>query len=75
MPEFFNLNTCMEYLTIPIVTVINISVVVPGDPCEFFIEMVRNHVPEFQVQYGFGIETDSKIITYLDIYMKLMLSN
>ena len=33
-----------------------------GDPREFFIEMVRNHIPEFQVQYGFGLKTDSKRI-------------
>ena len=62
MAELFNLNTCIEYLDIPIVTVINISVAVPGDPCEFFIDMVRNHIPEFQVQYGFGMKTASNII-------------
>ena len=70
MPEFLNLNTCIEYLVIPIVTVINVSVAVPGDPRD----MVRNHFPEFQVQYGFGIKTDSKINAHLNIYMKLMLS-
>ena len=74
MTELLNVNTCIEYLAIPIVTVINVSVAVPGDPCEFFIDMVRNHFPEFQVQYGFGIKTDIKIIAHLNISMKLMLS-
>ena len=74
MLEFLNVNTCIEYLGIPIVTVINVSVAVPGDPHEFFIDMVQNHFPEFQVQYGFGIKTDSKIIAHLNICMKLMLS-
>ena len=56
------MNTCIEYLDIPLVTVINVSVVMPGDPREFFIDMVHDHFPEFQVQYGFGMKTDSKII-------------
>ena len=47
MAELFNLNTCIEYLDILLVTVINMSVVVPGDPHEFFIDMVCNHIPEF----------------------------
>ena len=56
------MNTCIEYLDIPLVTVINVSVAMPGDPREFFIDMVHDHFPEFQVQYGFGMKTDSKII-------------
>ena len=47
--------------------VINVSVAVSGDPREFFIELVRNHLPEFQVQYGFGLKTDSKTIYHLHI--------
>ena len=73
MTELLNVNTCIEYLAIPIVTVINVSVAVPGDPREFFIDMVRNHFPEFQVQYGFGMKTDSKIISHLNMFMKLMM--
>ena len=65
----------MEYLTLQFVTVINISVAVSGDPREFFIDVVHNHVPEFQVQYGFGLKTDSKTIYYLHIYIKYNVSS
>ena len=28
-----------------------------SDPREFFIQTVREHFPEFQVNYGFGLQT------------------
>ena len=37
-------------------TVINVSVSVSGDPREFFVELVQSHLPELQVQYGFGLQ-------------------
>ena len=37
------------------------------DPHEFFVELVQNHLPEFQVQYGFGLKTDSKSIPPLHV--------
>ena len=40
-----------------------------GDPREFFVELVQNHLPEFQVQYGFRLKTDSKIIPHLHVYV------
>ena len=49
-------------------TVINVSVAVSGDPREFFVELVRSHLPELQVQYGFGLKTDSKSIHHLHFY-------
>ena len=75
MLEMSNLNTCMEYLTLQFVTVLNVSVVVSGDPREFFIDVLHTHFPEFQVQYGFGLKTDSKTIYHLHIYIKYNLSS
>ena len=45
------------------------SVVVSGDPSEFFVELVQNHLPEFQIRYGFGLKTDSKSIQHLHFYL------
>ena len=48
-------------------TVTNVSVAVSGDPRDFFVELVQSHLPEFQVQYGFGLKTDSKSIKHLHL--------
>ena len=48
---------------------INVSVAVSGNPHEFFVELVQSHLPELQVQYGFGLKTDSKSIYHLHFYL------
>ena len=37
--------------------VLGIALNSDGDPREFFIQTVRDHFPEFQVNYGFGLQT------------------
>ena len=41
-------------------SVLRIGLDCPGDPREFFIQTVREHFPEFQVNYGFGLQTTGK---------------
>ena len=43
----------------------------PGDPREFFIQTVREHFPEFQVNYGFGLQTTGITDIPYKIYMEI----
>ena len=40
-------------------TALHISVMPEGDPREFYIRMIRGYFPEFQMHFGFALETSS----------------
>ena len=47
-------------LSIPYFAVLCIPIDSTGDPREFFIQTVRDHFLELQVNYGFGLQTTGK---------------
>ena len=47
----------------------------PGDPREFFIQTVREHFPEFQVNYGFGLQTTGITDIHIKFIWKYKLLN
>ena len=40
-------------------TALHISVATEGDPREFYVRMIREYFPEFQMHFGFALETSS----------------
>ena len=40
-------------------TALHISVLSEGDPREFYVHMIREYFPEFQMHFGFAMETSS----------------
>ena len=40
-------------------TALQISVTTEGDPREFYVRMIREYFPEFQMHFGFAMETSS----------------
>ena len=40
-------------------TALHISVLSEGDPREFYVRMIREYFPEFQMHFGFAMETSS----------------
>ena len=40
-------------------TALHISVTTEGDPREFYIQMLREYFPEFQMHFRFALETSS----------------
>ena len=40
-------------------TALHISVISEGDPREFYVHMVQEYFPEFQMHFGFAMETSS----------------
>ena len=40
-------------------TALHISVMTEGDPREFYVRMIREYFPEFQMHFGFAMETSS----------------
>ena len=40
-------------------TALHISVMSEGDPREFYIQMICEYFPEFQMHFGFALETSS----------------
>ena len=39
---------------------LGISLIVMGDPREFFISCVNEHIPEFQMEFGFAVSSKGK---------------
>ena len=40
-------------------TALHISVLSEGDPRQFYVRMIREYFPEFQMRFGFAMETSS----------------
>ena len=39
-------------------TALHISVTTEGDPREFYVRMIHEYFPEFQLHFGFALETN-----------------
>ena len=56
----FHWNDYGEYFYGINITALGISLMADGDPHEFYIQVVRDHYPEFQTIVGFPLDTSSK---------------
>ena len=43
---------------------LGISLICMGDPREFFISCVNDHIPELQMEFGFAVSSKGKILIY-----------